>query len=533
MVLRSIRGEGRGTLLLPGATAGSRSRYERISVGILLIAWFALCAALIIGNAESREFWFDEMLTFHRVQLSFRKLSATVYGQGHSPLYFVLLKLFVQLTGGPLTPGRAEVILRLPSAFLMTGAGALLIHALFRLRRSGAALVLALLWLSWPMLLYYGNEARPYALLVFFAALAIWGTLLFLAAGGGKGALWASAIGSVGMALTMPLEIVVAVTLEAAALLSFSSHRNPAWWRRSRVVWLLLGLALLVYLPAVMQKAANYWTDRRDITQLSFHNLAHVLLGVFSPNGSYGPDSVAAPLLPRLFAFLPLGALALYVLLPQLRRGTLGEPRMKFFLFGTLAIPGVLCLASLNTSVLVNRYFLPTLCFSLPLYACWIAGQSSRLGKLLAVLSLASVFAAGWAFLTKPAENNFAEIESILKQHGIQRAIFFVDNFVYIPSMLFYLHDVTADLYYERKPDEPNMPAARPGRPDQTVAFWMIRSRKEFDTIGHRIPWAADDRQCSIALPTYVATLVVPDPAMLKPFAGECIETSEARANGT
>ena len=529
-MLRSIRGEGHGAPLSADAVACSPSRYELMSVRILLIVWCALCLALIIGNASSREFWYDEMLTFHRVQLSFRKLSATVYGQGHSPLYFVLLKLFVQLTGGSLAPGRAEVILRLPSALLMTGAGALLIHTLLRLGRSGAALVLALLWLSWPMLLFYGNEARPYALLMLFAALAISGTLLSLAAGGGKGALWASAVGSVGMALTIPLGLVGAGALEIAALLAFSSHRNPAWWQRSRVVWLLLGLALLVYLPPVMEKAANYWTERRDITQLSFHNLAHVLLGVFSPNGSYGPDSVEEPLLPPLLAFLPLGALALYVLIPQLRRRMPGGPTARFFLFGMLAIPAVLCLASLKTSVLVNRYFLPTLCFSLPLYACWIAGQSTRLGRLLAMLSLASVFVAGWAFLTKPAENNFAEIKSILKHHGIQREVFFVDNFVYIPSMRFYLRDVIADLYYERKADEPPMPAARAGRPDQAVVFWMIQSRRSFDAIGGHIQWAARERQCSIALPTYVATLVVPDPAMLKPFADECIKTDDAVA---
>jgi hypothetical protein len=486
---------------------------------------------IIVNHANSREFWLDEILTYQRIQLSVHQLAKTVYWQGaHSPLYFVLLKFFVQITGASLEPGgRAEFILRLPSAILITGAGALLIHALIRLGRPNAGLVLGLLWLSWPLLLHYANEARPYALLVFFTALAIWGTLIFFNGAGEQRALWASAVGSVGLALSMPLGIIVAVTVEVGALLAFSAQRKPLWRQRCMVVWPLLGGAALAYLPAVIYKAADYWTSKIEITRLSWVNTGRALLGIYSPNGIYGAAMPDDRLLPRLLAWLPLLFLTGYVIASHLRSRAPTQANALFLAFGALAIPGVLCLASLHTSVLVNRYFVPTLCFTLPLYASWIAWQPKRLGKLLAVLALTSTFASGWMFYTKPDENNYSQIKIIFKKHDIDRVVFFVDNFIHVPSMQVYLRNIASDIYYEPKPGLPPIPfpSVHSGRPDPNTSFWMIQSKKEFEAAGRRIAWADADRQCSIALSTYVMTLVTPDPEQLKLFANECIGSGD------
>jgi hypothetical protein len=117
----------------------------------------------------------------------------------------------------------------------------------------------------WPLVLRYAQEARPYALLLFFTALAVWGALIVLyeaknrdsTAGdrlrsiGGfeKLALYASAVGSIGAVLTMPLGVVVAVAVEIAALLAFGFMRLPRYWMiRCALVWpVLLGVLLALH----------------------------------------------------------------------------------------------------------------------------------------------------------------------------------------------------------------------------------------------------------------------------------------------
>lgn len=504
---------------------------------LALLAWFVFAVVLIASQGGEREFWFDEILTYERIQLGWGKLAKTVYKMGaHSPLYFWMLKLYSMLPGVSMEPGTAEAALRFPSAVMMAAAGALLMHALLRIGERWAAVVLGVLWLSWPMVLRYGTEARPYAMLVFFTALGVWGAIVALHEASRRKAgvqdasrslahpaLLAAGIGALGAAATMPLGMVAALVLEAGVLLAVARGAAlPEGWRRHcLIVWPLLLVIAGAFLPGMMFKAVGYWTDTQELNKLSLDNIARVLLGVLGPqNGGKGR-------MQQVYAAWPFLVLAVYMLVSYLRVWR-GERKplspVVLLVFGTFAVPALLCLASLNTSVLVDRYFIPTLCFSLPLYALWMAWPRRITGRVLSLAALCSALFIGYQAYSKVEVKPFAQIRSLMKMHGTDRAILFSDSPLTVNGMQTYLRDITSDIYFDHSAIPYRLPGVIDGRPSPGSTYWVVRLKRDFTAAGSTVRWVEPHLQCHIPIENFVVTVVVAQAEHLKPIVARCVQ---------
>jgi uncharacterized membrane protein len=135
-------------------------------------------AAVAIRLAIPRGLWLDEAISVHQAHLGLSELIQDLaHGDRHPPLHHVLLWIIVR------TIGDGDLAMRLPSI----AAGALLVPAVYALaaelfdRRTG--LVAALLTVLAPILVWYSQEARGYALETLFATLAVLGCARILQRG--------------------------------------------------------------------------------------------------------------------------------------------------------------------------------------------------------------------------------------------------------------------------------------------------------------------------------------------------------------
>jgi 4-amino-4-deoxy-L-arabinose transferase-like glycosyltransferase len=149
----------------------------------ILVAGLTLLAALLrFPTLDVQSFWLDEAVTVDVLRGSLgHVLSGVVDSESTPPLYYVLAWLWSQFSG------LGEAGLRSFSALLGTATIPVVWGAGRRLAGAGtgspagdrAGAIAALLAAVNPLLIWYSQEARAYALLVFLAALSF---LLFLRA---------------------------------------------------------------------------------------------------------------------------------------------------------------------------------------------------------------------------------------------------------------------------------------------------------------------------------------------------------------
>ena len=131
----------------------------------------ALCLAVRLSTLGSFALWYDEILTAHTIALDWTDLAAERLAAKHSPLYFWMLK-------GLGLQGASEFFLRLPSAILNSVAGAIFVAVAWQLSGRIGAIVMMILYCFGPFQILYAQDARPYALLMFFLAVATLGYVL-------------------------------------------------------------------------------------------------------------------------------------------------------------------------------------------------------------------------------------------------------------------------------------------------------------------------------------------------------------------
>lgn len=150
-------------------------RLVRSSRLALLISLSVLAALLVRHSTEGYSFWLDELATvslFHATGGQSGAVSgfwAYLMRDNFPPLYFLLIQPWVGLFG------LSEVSLRLFSLVATLAAITLIGWFVLRYERSGwiwPALATALLG-TIPTVAYVAQEARPYALLLLFATLAV------------------------------------------------------------------------------------------------------------------------------------------------------------------------------------------------------------------------------------------------------------------------------------------------------------------------------------------------------------------------
>lgn len=153
----------------PGAIAVSKAATSvetRSLIAAAVIAAFYLITSLYI--ATHRLLWYDEIFTVHVAWLPhFRTMWTAVAHTADPPTYSIIVRTFGKLFG------HGEVAARLPSTIALI-TGLLLTFDCARRLTDGLHGLIALSVLTCSVLLYFGYEARPYALCFALAALALW-----------------------------------------------------------------------------------------------------------------------------------------------------------------------------------------------------------------------------------------------------------------------------------------------------------------------------------------------------------------------
>src|SRR3954463_13711389 len=148
-------------------SAASRTRApERLAPA--LIALTVLAAAVRFSTLSVQSYWLDEAVPVHLLRESFGDMIAAIPdSESTPPLYYVLAWLWSKLFG------TGEVGLRSLSALFGTATIPLAYMAGARLVTRRAGLVLAALATVNPLLVWFSQEARAYALLALLATASV------------------------------------------------------------------------------------------------------------------------------------------------------------------------------------------------------------------------------------------------------------------------------------------------------------------------------------------------------------------------
>jgi 4-amino-4-deoxy-L-arabinose transferase-like glycosyltransferase len=335
--------------------------------GLIALGFAARFASLGVQSYHH-----DEVITVARViPGSFVHMLEEVKGsESNPPLYYVLAWAWAKLFG------TGEVAMRSLSALFGLGAVPLayLIGAELSNRRAG--LIAAGIVAVNPMLIWYSQEARSYAMLVFFGAASL---LFFVRAlrtrRGQDLALWALASA---LALSSHYFAVFAVVIEAVWLLVALRDR----WRAVTPAVAgvaAVGLALVPLILAQVNPTHIGWIDHSPLSSRFFQTGVSFLIGETG-------HVIAEP--PRLHYALVPAILVIAALVLVILRGTKVERRGV--LLGAAIGCGVAILAGLAAVIgkdyVVERNLLPALVpLGIAIAIGFATDGARRLGLLLAI----------------------------------------------------------------------------------------------------------------------------------------------------
>lgn len=347
----------------------ARSRTFWIVAGLTVLA-----AALRFATLGVQAYHHDEIVTASRVLRDgfWHAMEAVGFSESAPPLYYALAWVWTQLTG------TGEVGLRSISALagVATVPVAYLLGAELRGRRAG--IVAAALVAVNPMLLWYSQEARSYALLVLLTAAAALYFVRALSSGRRNLTLWGvfSAL-----ALATHYFAIFPIALEAAWLL----------WRRRREavagLWIVLlaGLALAPLAIHQMSLGHAEWIGDRSLGHRVWEAGVTFVVGETGDIVSR-PETVLPAVLPLLAVLAGLLFLAL--------RGDRGERRAGGLMLAVATVtvtgPLVLALVAPDKDYVLARNLLPALVPLLVAVAIGATAHRARRGGMV----IASVLVA-------------------------------------------------------------------------------------------------------------------------------------------
>jgi 4-amino-4-deoxy-L-arabinose transferase-like glycosyltransferase len=333
----------------------------------------ALGIAVRFASLGVQAYHHDEVITAARViPGSFTEMLGQVKGsESNPPLYYVLA------WGWAKAFGTGEVELR--SLTALFGAATVPVAFLIgrELASNRAGLIAAALVAVSPMLIWYSQEARSYALLVFFGALALLFFVRALRTRDGRDlGLWALASA---LALCSHYFAVFAVAIEAVWLLVALRARWHAVLIAVGAV-VAVGLALLPLIAAQVNPTHIGWIDHSLLSTRLFESGGSFLIGETG-------HVIAQPPRER-YALIPTLLIGVALLLAALR-GSAREKRAAAL--GLTIGLGVVLLAAgaalAGRDYIVERNLLPAL---IPLTVAVAVGlgasRARRLGIALATL---------------------------------------------------------------------------------------------------------------------------------------------------
>ncbi len=399
----------------------------------------ALGAALRFASLDVQSFHHDEVITAARViPGSFTDMLHAVKGsESNPPLYYVLAWAWAKASG------TGEFGLRSLSALFGLAAVPLAYCIGAELASRRAGLIAAALVAVNPMLIWYSQEARSYAVLVFFCAASLFFFARALRTRGGRDlALWAL---TSALALCSHYFAVFAVAIEALWLLVALRSR----WRvvlPALAAVALVGLALLPLIDAQVNPKHIGWIDFTPLSTRFFQTGISFLIGETG-------HVIAEPPRER-YALLPVALIGVALLLVAFR-GSRSERRGAAV--GLVVGLGVAALALLavvfGKDYIVERNLLPAL---VPLAVAAAIGfavdGARRLGLLLAVVLCAYWIAFGVHVTQTPnlQRPDFRAITDELGPPRVPRAI--VSWKLAADPIRFYLRDHALRIYSGETP---------------------------------------------------------------------------------
>ena len=187
-------------------------------------------AALVVmlGGIEGASYFPDESATLCAVHRSFSQLQSMLYNIDavHGP-YYMLIWVVARFGG------TSELAIRMPSALAMVVAAAGVAAIGRRVVSPRAGLAAGLVFAGLPLVSFYGQDARPYAIMTAFATLASYALLRALEAGPGRrrsGWLMAYAACMAGLGLAQVLALLLITAHAVTVTLRCLSRREQGRW---------------------------------------------------------------------------------------------------------------------------------------------------------------------------------------------------------------------------------------------------------------------------------------------------------------
>jgi len=353
----------------------------------------ALGALLRFATLGDQAYHHDEIVTASRVlRVGFgHAMDAVGFSESAPPLYYALAWLWTQVTGN------GEWGLR----FLSALAGVATIPVAFfvgrELRGARAGVIAAALVAVNPMLLWYSQEARAYALLGFFCALSLLYCVRALQEGEKRDFTWWGVFSALALAThyfaVFPLvaEVVLLARRRGRAILSG--------------LWIVAVAVVLLAPLAIHQMSYGHaeWIGKFSLG----HRVAEAWITFMV--GETGDIIARAEQWQPALIPLALAAAAFALLLA---RGTRPERRAAFVplavVAGAVGIPLALAILSAGKDFVLARNLLPALVPLLVAIAVALSSERARrLGAALAVVLVAyslgfSVYASTSAELQRP-----------------------------------------------------------------------------------------------------------------------------------
>ena len=304
---------------------------RRLLVVLILIAF----GRGVLGLG-AKSLWWDESLSLHRARLDLAgivsnqitltdSIQQVITVDNHPPLYFLLLRLAIQLLG------ESEFALRFPSLAFAVLTVPLLYATARRLipGRRGAGLAAAALGALSPMYLWYGQEARMYTMVAFLSLLSFYLYIRAFFESNRSRAGWIAAYVGASALLVLTHYLGALLIIAEAAVLAIMLVRNRA---SRRLAMIAIGVLLVVSLGALLNASR---TMPADTDQLGFRfvplfELLRDVLNSFSLGLSVDVADwyvILIDLLFLLFALLGLGWLVRH------------ERRAAWLLAGYLILP--------------------------------------------------------------------------------------------------------------------------------------------------------------------------------------------------
>ncbi len=252
-------------------------RSHLVLLALILLAWL-----LRLYHLDVQSLWYDEGVTAQVARMGVAELTRWTADDIQPPLYYLLAGGWL----GLIRPWEAPLAFTM--RLLSAGLGLVLIPLLWSLGRrlwnETAGLLAALVAAVSPLMVYYGQEARMYALLVTLVSLAAL-AVVRLAEPAGRERRWLAVY------VLAALAALYTHYFAGFALLALGLYWLVVWWRSGRaarrlrafaVANVLVVIGFLPWLPAMMarfQADTSYWAGTLKLADALRHTAINFTAG--------------------------------------------------------------------------------------------------------------------------------------------------------------------------------------------------------------------------------------------------------------